>query len=133
MGRVEETLPDETTFQYSPSQGYPAQIPPYTNHHEIKQPLPPSQIQQPPAIYQPQHGIPQMYSYAPPPVTTPNWYPPPTVQEWTTGLLECFDDPEIAIMTLCFPCVTFGQIATAKLDGKEIYPSSSNKWLIVQL
>ncbi|KAJ0429731.1 putative PLAC8 motif-containing protein [Helianthus annuus] len=95
MGRVEETLPDETTFQYSPSQGYPAQIPPYTNHHEIKQPLPPSQIQQPPAIYQPQHGIPQMYSYAPPPVTTPNWYPPPTVQEWTTGLLECFDDPEI--------------------------------------
>ena len=34
--------------------------------------------------------------------------PPP---QWSTGLFECFDDPQTFIITFFAPCVTFGQIA----------------------
>ncbi|XP_031255852.1 protein PLANT CADMIUM RESISTANCE 6-like [Pistacia vera] len=30
---------------------------------------------------------------------------------WTTGLFDCFDDPLNALVTLCIPCLTFGQVA----------------------
>ncbi|XP_030536814.1 protein PLANT CADMIUM RESISTANCE 6-like isoform X2 [Rhodamnia argentea] len=30
---------------------------------------------------------------------------------WTTGLFDCMDDPLNAVVSCCFPCVTFGQIA----------------------
>ncbi|KAL4586811.1 hypothetical protein LXL04_011455 [Taraxacum kok-saghyz] len=36
----------------------------------------------------------------------------PIQQGWTTGLFDCIDDPENAIITLCCPCVTFGQLAS---------------------
>ncbi|CAH1422116.1 unnamed protein product [Lactuca virosa] len=32
-------------------------------------------------------------------------------QEWSNGLFDCAEDPENAIITACFPCITFGQIA----------------------
>lgn len=42
-----------------------------------------------------------------------NQYPIPQVgtEGWKTGLFDCMDDPLNAIMTACFPCLTFGQIA----------------------
>ncbi|KAL4578258.1 hypothetical protein LXL04_014378 [Taraxacum kok-saghyz] len=39
-------------------------------------------------------------------------------QGWTTGILDCLDDPENAILTLCFPFVTFGQIAEIIDNGQ---------------
>ncbi|KAL3719412.1 hypothetical protein ACJRO7_004383 [Eucalyptus globulus] len=30
---------------------------------------------------------------------------------WTMKLFDCMDDPLIAVVACCFPCVTFGQIA----------------------
>ncbi|KAJ9550637.1 hypothetical protein OSB04_014682, partial [Centaurea solstitialis] len=40
-------------------------------------------------------------------------------QLWHTGLFDCVDDLENAIITLFCPCVTFGQIAAALDNGSE--------------
>ncbi|KAL8211437.1 hypothetical protein R6Q57_005874 [Mikania cordata] len=65
---------------------------------------------------------------------TPNLYQPPvaiTVQEWTTGLFECFEDPENAIMTFCFPCVTFGQIAEIVDNGQTSCATSGMIYALI--
>ncbi|XP_034697789.1 protein PLANT CADMIUM RESISTANCE 7-like [Vitis riparia] len=36
---------------------------------------------------------------------------------WSTGLFDCMDDPNIALTTAIFPCVTFGQIADVLDNG----------------
>ncbi|KAI3735821.1 hypothetical protein L6452_15341 [Arctium lappa] len=92
--------------------------------------------QEQPAAYPPQQATsyinvqPQAVNYGgtmgyqtPVPMGTPNGiaigaqYLAPT-QGWSTGLLDCMDDPENAIMTFCFPCVTFGQIAEIVDNGQ---------------
>lgn len=39
-------------------------------------------------------------------------------QGWRNGLFDCADDPENAIITACFPCITFGQIAEIVDNGQ---------------
>ncbi|XP_076935709.1 uncharacterized protein LOC143602515 [Bidens hawaiensis] len=71
---------------------------------------PPQPVSQNPTYY-PQDIQPQQ-----PPVVCP---PQPVYQpEWSTGLFDCMDDPENAIITLCCPCVTFGQIAERIDNGR---------------
>ncbi|KAL1554788.1 protein PLANT CADMIUM RESISTANCE 7-like [Salvia divinorum] len=38
-------------------------------------------------------------------------------QAWKSNLFDCMKDPQNAIITLCFPCVTFGQIAEILDNG----------------
>ncbi|XP_024991733.1 protein PLANT CADMIUM RESISTANCE 4-like [Cynara cardunculus var. scolymus] len=39
-------------------------------------------------------------------------------QGWRTGLFDCAEDPENALITACFPCITFGQIAEIVDNGQ---------------
>ncbi|KAG7599889.1 PLAC8 motif-containing protein [Arabidopsis suecica] len=46
--------------------------------------------------------------------------PPPVINQpsnWTSGLFDCMNDGENAIITFCFPFVTFGQIAEVVDEG----------------
>ncbi|XP_059664536.1 protein PLANT CADMIUM RESISTANCE 4-like [Cornus florida] len=43
--------------------------------------------------------------------------PAPGDMGWSTGLFDCMDDPNNAIATAFFPCVTFGQIAEIVDNG----------------
>nr|XP_043614137.1 protein PLANT CADMIUM RESISTANCE 5-like [Erigeron canadensis] len=85
-------------------------------------------------VYQPQvaNGTPNhFYQQQQPPIMTS--------QEWSTGLFDCFDDPENALVTLCFPCVTFGQIAEIVDSGQTLCATSgviygliaSFSWMLV--
>ncbi|MBA0588259.1 hypothetical protein Gorai_001371 [Gossypium raimondii] len=40
------------------------------------------------------------------------------VEGWKTGLFDCMDDPINALITVCFPCVTFGQVAEIVDEGR---------------
>ncbi|KAK6261306.1 hypothetical protein QUC31_007122 [Theobroma cacao] len=42
---------------------------------------------------------------------------PVPVDGWKTGLFDCMDDPMNALITVCFPCVTFGQVAEIVDEG----------------
>ncbi|RVX13958.1 Protein plant cadmium resistance 6 [Vitis vinifera] len=37
--------------------------------------------------------------------------PPAAAEYWTSGLFDCMNDPTNALVTVFFPCVTFGQVA----------------------
>ncbi|KAL3512266.1 hypothetical protein ACH5RR_024983 [Cinchona calisaya] len=39
-------------------------------------------------------------------------------ENWKTGLFGCMDDPTNALITLCLPCMTFGQIAEVVDSGR---------------
>ncbi|KVI04492.1 protein PLANT CADMIUM RESISTANCE 4-like [Cynara cardunculus var. scolymus] len=126
--------PQPTSF---PPLHQPTNYPPQEQHAAYppqEQPVAyPSQ--QPSAAYSSQQPTscnvqPQVVNYGgtigyqtPVPMGTPNGIPigaqylAPT-QGWSTGLLDCMEDPENAIMTLCFPCVTFGQIAEIVDNGQ---------------
>ncbi|KAI3683338.1 hypothetical protein L1987_83841 [Smallanthus sonchifolius] len=39
--------------------------------------------------------------------------------EWSTGIGDCGDCPTTCLITCCFPCVTFGQIAEVLDEGKS--------------
>ncbi|XVF09641.1 hypothetical protein REPUB_Repub07fG0111700 [Reevesia pubescens] len=39
------------------------------------------------------------------------------VEGWKTGLFDCMDEPMNALITVCFPCVTFGQVAEIVDEG----------------
>lgn len=41
----------------------------------------------------------------------------PRADGWKTGLFDCMDDPENALVTAFFPCLTFGQIAEIVDEG----------------
>ena len=49
-------------------------------------------------------------------VAPPQQVGPPA---WSTGLFECFDDPSTLIITFCFPCITFGQVAEMLDQGRS--------------
>ncbi|OMO94595.1 hypothetical protein COLO4_16275 [Corchorus olitorius] len=42
---------------------------------------------------------------------------PGRIEGWKTGLFDCMDDPANALITACFPCVTFGQVAEIVDEG----------------
>ncbi|KAL1209210.1 Protein PLANT CADMIUM RESISTANCE 6 [Cardamine amara subsp. amara] len=53
--------------------------------------------------------------------------PPNTINQrsnWTSGLFDCMNDAENAIITFCFPFVTFGQIAEVIDEGATTCGSS---------
>ncbi|KAI3814855.1 hypothetical protein L1987_14501 [Smallanthus sonchifolius] len=116
-----EAYPPQKPAAYPPQQPQPVQFPP-------QQPQP---VQFPPPQPQPVQFPPQNYNYAQPQVAnygTPaktegiaigSQYLAPT-QAWTTsnGLFDCANDPENAIITACFPCITFGQIAEIVDSGQ---------------
>ncbi|XP_017972473.1 PREDICTED: protein PLANT CADMIUM RESISTANCE 4 [Theobroma cacao] len=52
----------------------------------------------------------------PPQYVAASGFPVP-VDGWKTGLFDCMDDPMNALITVCFPCVTFGQVAEIVDEG----------------
>ncbi|XP_057951072.1 protein PLANT CADMIUM RESISTANCE 4-like [Malania oleifera] len=42
---------------------------------------------------------------------------PLQTEGWKTGLFDCMHDPTNALVTFCFPCVTFGQVAEIVDNG----------------
>ncbi|KAL7114688.1 hypothetical protein ACP275_04G137900 [Erythranthe tilingii] len=62
-----------------------------------------------------------------PPVFTP----PIPDHEWKTHLFDCMSDPQNAIITLCFPCVTFGQIAEILDAGRTSCGTSGMLYVLI--
>ncbi|PIN06523.1 hypothetical protein CDL12_20924 [Handroanthus impetiginosus] len=62
-------------------------------------------------------GIPVQPGVTPSPLLMPNQLLVASPQPWKTHLFGCMEDPQNAIITVCFPCVTFGQIAEVVDSG----------------
>ncbi|XP_071714782.1 uncharacterized protein [Rutidosis leptorrhynchoides] len=116
----------QNPVQFPPQQQQPVQYPP--NQHQAPNSTPPPQYNY---VYtnHAQAGQPQGVNFVSQPgYQTPNMGPQNGVpignqyiaqtQGWKTGLFDCFDDVENAIITACFPCVTFGQIAEILDNGQ---------------
>ncbi|KAF5183542.1 Plant cadmium resistance [Thalictrum thalictroides] len=138
--------PPQSPSHYPPQASPPSHYPPQANYQHPPQPAPgyfPAQqpMQANPQTYQPQQ---QAYTaqprspYNPGPaapqptyhgngaapgyvVQQPPYQPAYAKKEgtvgWTTGLFDCMDDPTNALITACFPCVTFGQVAEIVDNG----------------
>ncbi|XP_076898587.1 protein PLANT CADMIUM RESISTANCE 4-like [Bidens hawaiensis] len=129
-----EAYPPQKPETYPPPQPEPVQFPPQPQPVPVQFPPQPPPVQFPPQ--QPPINA-QTYSYAhanaqpqvnyggyQTPVRTEgiaigSQYLAPT-QPWGTnnGLFDCAEDPENAIITACFPCITFGQIAEIVDNGQ---------------
>ncbi|KAG6413755.1 hypothetical protein SASPL_126469 [Salvia splendens] len=117
---------------YEPPPGYqppPAFTKPTTNRHDkpvAAQAFPPPQDLTVES-FPPNQNIPTPAPFNPPPfhgvqvgiVAKEN-------QPWKSNLFDCMKDPQNAIITLCFPCVTFGQIA-------EILDNGSTFWIVYSM
>ncbi|KAL5544734.1 hypothetical protein UlMin_008518 [Ulmus minor] len=79
------------------------------NGSTMGQPFPPQPASYPPqpATFQQEQFSPHFGGQAGIGIPMPN----PVINEWKTGLFGCMDDPMNAVITLLFPCITFGQIA----------------------
>ncbi|CAK9147773.1 unnamed protein product [Ilex paraguariensis] len=51
------------------------------------------------------------------PMAIQNTTPLVATEGWKTGLFDCLEDPGNALVTACFPCLTFGQIAEVIDNG----------------
>ncbi|XP_026379264.1 protein PLANT CADMIUM RESISTANCE 6-like [Papaver somniferum] len=94
-----------------PQQTYPQMQPPSSPY-----------LQQQPGY--PTPGVPMQQvqpMYRPPPYQPPR---PPGTNAWTTGLFDCMDDPNNALITFCVPCFTFGQIAEIIDEGQTTCSTS---------
>ncbi|KAL8113833.1 hypothetical protein AgCh_020934 [Apium graveolens] len=82
--------------------------------------------------YQPQangtYPSPAPSSYQPQVV---NQYPAHIGNPWSTGLFDCQLDQTNAIMTMVFPCLTFGQIAEVLDEGEMTCPMGSFIYLLL--
>ncbi|KAF3792549.1 hypothetical protein EJ110_NYTH08454 [Nymphaea thermarum] len=67
-------------------------------------------------VHTPAEGVPYQKPYVPTPAA--RFGPGGQSALWTTGLFDCFDDPSNALITLFFPCVTFGQVAEILDNGQ---------------
>ncbi|XP_076918214.1 protein PLANT CADMIUM RESISTANCE 4-like [Bidens hawaiensis] len=124
-----EAYPPQKPATYPPQQPEPVQFPPQPQPEPVQFPQPPP-VQFPPQ--QPPTNA-QTYNYAQPQVNYGGYQTPvrtegiaigsqylaPT-QPWVTnnGLFDCAEDPENALITACFPCITFGQIAEIVDNGQ---------------
>nr|XP_043613711.1 protein PLANT CADMIUM RESISTANCE 6-like [Erigeron canadensis] len=134
-----EAYPPQKPAMYPPQQT-PTTYPP--QQEPVQFPPQPQPVQFPP---QQTNYTPQNYNYASPQPQGVNYvnsggagyqpspmkmgppegiaigsqYLAPT-QGWTNnnGLFDCAEDPENAIITACFPCITFGQIAEIVDNGQ---------------
>ncbi|KAG4184539.1 hypothetical protein ERO13_A09G177850v2 [Gossypium hirsutum] len=55
------------------------------------------------------------------------------VEGWKTGLFDCMDDPVNALITVCFPCVTFGQVAEIVDEGRTSCASNGLLYGVIAL
>ncbi|XP_047333013.1 protein PLANT CADMIUM RESISTANCE 6-like [Impatiens glandulifera] len=113
--------PPPVQFPPTPTKGqFEANDPP-----PVQYPLPEENTQQQYNQYQQQQQQPQMntnfaqFNQQIPvasgiPINVPASYN----EEWTSGLFDCMNDPMNAVVTLCFPCLTFGQIAEIIDNGQ---------------
>ncbi|KAF6141473.1 hypothetical protein GIB67_000854 [Kingdonia uniflora] len=136
--QIPQQYPPQTPQQYPPQQPqqYPPQQPQAQPNVYQQQTFAPSPlyVQTLPPQYQTHPGLPyklvpqavpggpaQGHPMQPAPLQHLN---PPGTQPWTTGILDCMDDPTNALITLCFPFVTFGQIAEIIDNGQTSCGSS---------
>ncbi|XP_031493312.1 protein PLANT CADMIUM RESISTANCE 6-like [Nymphaea colorata] len=101
----------------------------------------PVQCYQPPATYPasgpqqfnqvntPAEGVPYQKPYVPTPAA--RFGPGAQSALWTTGLFDCFDDPTNALITLFFPCVTFGQVAEILDNGQTTCTTSAMMYTLI--
>ncbi|KAK1439800.1 hypothetical protein QVD17_05621 [Tagetes erecta] len=140
------TYPPQQPATYppqQPQQPHPVQFPP--RQQPVQFPPPQPQPVQFPPPSQPQHvqfssqPSPQTYNYAYANVQSPmkaqgiavgTQYLAPT-QGWSNGLFDCADDPENAIITACFPCITFGQIAEIVDNGQSSCSTSGVLYCLI--
>ncbi|KAA8542689.1 hypothetical protein F0562_023812 [Nyssa sinensis] len=55
----------------------------------------------------------------------------PATEGWKTGLFDCMDDPGNALVTACFPCLTFGQIAEIVDNGHTSWATSGMLYCVI--
>ncbi|KAI3863198.1 hypothetical protein MKW92_044401 [Papaver armeniacum] len=126
---------------YPGTQGVPL------HNQQNAQPYPPQQTYAPPQNPQMNNPVYQQHPQQPGYVPTQPVYPqqtsyirmqPPTqghpnapnpanmpgTMAWTTGLFDCMDDPNNALITFCVPCFTFGQIAEIIDEGHSTCSTS---------
>nr|GEX20990.1 protein plant cadmium resistance 6-like [Tanacetum cinerariifolium] len=113
--------PQPTPVQFPPQQE-PVQFPPPQQHTNAQQYTPQSNFnyaaQPQPMNYVGQQGYQTPMKMGPPDgIPVGSQFLAPT-QGWTTDLFDCAEDPENAIITACFPCITFGQIAEIVDNGQ---------------
>jgi Cys-rich protein (TIGR01571 family) len=116
-----EAYPPQKPATYPPQQP-PASYPPQPVQFPPQQQ--PQPVQFPPQTYPYAHSNAQPQVYHQTPVKTEGFaigsqYLAPT-NAWTNnnGLFDCANDPENALITACFPCITFGQIAEVVDNGQ---------------
>lgn len=118
---------DQTAAQFPP-QNNEYELP---NHYELpNQHVPPQANvhfapQMPPSG--PQHGVPHMgHPMMTPPVQPFNGIGHVAAQDkaWSSSLFDCMNDPQNALITACFPCITFGQIAEILDSGNTTCATS---------
>ncbi|KAL5726261.1 hypothetical protein ACHQM5_009316 [Ranunculus cassubicifolius] len=120
---IPQQFPPQSIPQFPP-QANPQQFQPQANHNPSSQPMQPgpqsSRPQQNPQVhFQPQTNISYNQNVGAPA------YPLNTgTKPWSTDLFDCMDDPNNALITFCFPCVTFGQIAEIIDNGKTTCATS---------
>ncbi|KAI3882795.1 hypothetical protein MKX03_020795 [Papaver bracteatum] len=110
-------LPQQPAYS---QQAYPQQTHPQQTYPQMQQ----GQPSYPVAAGVPIQSQP-MYPNKP---ATPNYAPNPALRPgtnaWTTGLFDCMEDPNNALVTLAAPCVTFGQIAEIVDEGQTTCSTS---------
>ncbi|KAL8056690.1 hypothetical protein ABFX02_04G135700 [Erythranthe guttata] len=86
-------------------------------------------------LYQPETSAFSVDQPAAHPLTPPAPFTPPIPpipdHEWKTHLFDCMSDPQNAIITFCFPCVTFGQIAEILDDGRTSCGTSGMLYTLI--
>ncbi|KAL8056692.1 hypothetical protein ABFX02_04G135900 [Erythranthe guttata] len=102
----------------------PESVDPFYSEH---QPPPPFPVVQPLPGGVTMPARPGFGTSPAPPVFTP----PIPDHEWKTHLFGCMTDPPTAIITLCFPCVTFGQIAEILDAGRTSCGTSGMLYVLI--
>ncbi|KAK8561053.1 hypothetical protein V6N13_026482 [Hibiscus sabdariffa] len=95
-----------------PQATYPQPPPPSYPQNIAQQPFAPGYIPHPQPQLQANYQAPPQYVVMAPYVASQ------PIEGWNTGLLDCMDDPINALVTVCFPCVTFGQVAEIVDQGR---------------
>ncbi|XP_073036512.1 protein PLANT CADMIUM RESISTANCE 6-like [Primulina eburnea] len=108
-----------------------AQFPPQNNEYDLSNQHVPPQANVDFAPHMPpsgtQNGVPQTgHPAMTPPVRPFDGIGHVAAQDkvWSSSLFDCMNDPENALITACFPCITFGQIAEILDSGNTTCATS---------
>ncbi|XP_031493315.1 protein PLANT CADMIUM RESISTANCE 6-like [Nymphaea colorata] len=125
-------LPQPSHAQFQAIPFPPLQPPSYPSFP----PQPPQSYQYTPAAYPPSAQQ-QFNQHSSPVQGTPLQgapyvqAPPARYGRWTTGLFGCFEDPANALMTICFPCLPFGQVAEILDNGQTSCATSAMLYILI--